>query len=92
MNTIAMYLKYQSIAKLIFFSGNLSFNSDNKLMKGKASNNNLNRVLISTQALTDNLLREVQVVQNSKNIQITSCVKLTIFINSESDLKRKSYI
>ncbi|WP_342638226.1 RidA family protein [Orientia tsutsugamushi] len=89
---LGTYLKYQLSHGFIFFSGNLSFNDSGKLITGKASNLNLTQVLLSAQLAAENLLKNIIEASNKEQVTINSCVKLTIFINSDSNFTDHSLI
>ena len=84
-NPVGVYVASKIVGNLIFISGQLSVDSEGKLIKGKLGKElNLEQGYESAKFCALNLLAQLKKICSSLD-KIKSCVKITGYVNSTDD-------
>jgi enamine deaminase RidA (YjgF/YER057c/UK114 family) len=85
-NPLGAYVAYKKVGNLIFVSGQVSFNKDGQLIKGKVGSDlTLEQGLIAAQSCALNILSQIRSACNGDLNKVKNCIKLTGFVNSKDD-------
>tara|TARA_B100000780_G_C21094937_1_gene441508 strand:- start:42 stop:503 length:462 start_codon:yes stop_codon:yes gene_type:complete len=80
---VGAYVAYKKINNLIYVSGQVSFNSDGKLIKGKLGlDMTVEQGQAAAQACAVNILSQIKAACNGDLNKVKNCIKLTGFVNS----------
>ena len=81
-NPVGVYVASKIVGNLIFISGQLSVDTEGKLIKGKLGNElNLEQGYVSAKFCALNLIAQLKKICGSLD-KIKSCVKITGYVNS----------
>ena len=84
-NPVGVYVASKIVGNLIFISGQLSVDTEGKLIKGKLGNElNLEQGYVSAKFCALNLIAQLKKICGSLD-KIKSCVKITGYVNSTDD-------
>ena len=84
-NPVGVYVASKIVGNLIFISGQLSVDTEGKLIKGKLGNElNLEQGYESAKFCALNLIAQLKKICGSLD-KIKSCVKITGYVNSTDD-------
>ena len=84
-NPVGVYVASKIVGNLIFISGQLSVDTEGKLIKGKLGNElNLEQGYESAKFCALNLIAQLKKISGSLD-KIKSCVKITGYVNSTDD-------
>ena len=83
---VGAYVAYVKINNLVFISGQVSFNSDGQLIKGKVGSDlTLEEGQRAAKACALNILSQIKTACNGNLNKVKNCIKLTGFVNSKDD-------
>tara|TARA_Y100000389_G_C17369422_1_gene468167 strand:+ start:473 stop:940 length:468 start_codon:yes stop_codon:yes gene_type:complete len=85
-NPVGSYVATKIVGKLLFISGQLSIDRDNKLIKGKIGKDlSLDEGYEAAKRCALSLIAHVNKVCNGNFENVKSCIKLTGYVNSTND-------
>lgn len=83
---VGAYVAYKQTGNLIFISGQVSFDKNGQLIKGKVGSElTLEEGQEAAKACAVNILSQIKKACNGDLRKVKSCVKITGYVNSNSD-------
>jgi enamine deaminase RidA (YjgF/YER057c/UK114 family) len=83
---VGAYVAYKKIGNLVFVSGQVSFDKNGQLIKGKVGSElTLEQGQEAAKACAINILSQIKAACNGDLNKIKNCIKLTGFVNSRDD-------
>jgi len=83
---VGAYVAYKQTGNLIFISGQVSFDKNGQLIKGKVGSElTLEQGQEAAKACAVNILSQIKKACNGDLRKVKSCVKITGYVNSKSD-------
>tara|TARA_B110000027_G_C16006926_1_gene250131 strand:- start:33 stop:494 length:462 start_codon:yes stop_codon:yes gene_type:complete len=83
---VGAYVAYKKTGNLIFISGQVSFNSNGELIKGKIGLDlTLQEGQLAAYACAVNIISQIKSACDGDLNKVKSCVKITGFVNSKDD-------
>ncbi len=83
---VGAYVAYKKTGNLIFISGQVSFGTDGKLIKGKiGSELTLEQGKEAAKACAVNILSQIKAACDGELSKVKKCIKLTGFVNSKDN-------
>ena len=83
---VGAYVAYKQTGNLIFISGQVSFDKNGQLIKGKVGSElTLEEGQEAAKACAVNILSQIKKACNGDLRKVKSCVKITGYVNSKSD-------
>jgi|TARA_B100001093_G_scaffold501252_1_gene552667 enamine deaminase RidA (YjgF/YER057c/UK114 family) len=83
---VGAYVAYKRTGNLIFISGQVSFNKDGQLIKGKVGAElSLEEAQEAARDCAINILSQIKAACNGDLNKVKNCIKLTGFVNSKDN-------
>lgn len=83
---VGSYVAYKKVGNLIFISGQVSFGADGNLIKGKVGSDlTLEQGKDAAMCCAINILSQIKAACNNDLNKVKNCIKITGFVNSNSD-------
>ena len=83
---VGAYVAFKKINNLVFISGQVSFNKDGHLIKGKVGSDlTLEEGKEAARACAINILSQIKAACNGDLNKVRNCIKLTGFVNSKDN-------
>ena len=82
---VGAYVAYKKTGNLIFISGQVSFNNDGQLIKGKVGSDlSVEEGQEAAKACAINIISQIKSACNEDLNKVKSCIKITGFVNSNN--------
>ncbi|MBL6857376.1 MAG: RidA family protein [Pelagibacteraceae bacterium] len=83
---VGSYVAFKKVGNLIFISGQVSFGADGNLIKGKVGSDlTLEQGKDAAMCCAINILSQIKAACNNDLNKVKNCIKITGFVNSNSD-------